>query len=105
MTPQQQTVADAIVAIDSRVSYLDSSEALAWLSNATNEKDPVVTLTFGLNLVKDARREKLNTLIEALLADITFDQMNDLRDLLRAVLIDECRWQIREAIAEQRQSA
>ena len=105
MTPQQKTVFDAVVAIDSRVSYLDSSEALAWLSNATNEKDPVVTLTFGLNLVKDARREKLNTLIEALLADITFDQMSDLRDLLRAVLIDECRWQIREAIAEQRRLA
>jgi len=105
MTPKQEEIVTSLKAIDSRVNYLDSSEALAWLSNATNETDPIRTLNFGLSVIKDVRREKLNVLIEALLADITFDQMGDLRDMLRAALIDECRWQIREAIDISRQTA
>ena len=105
MTPKQRDMALALKAIDPAVSYLDSDEAFSWLNEADNDHDPVSTLAVGLRLVTDVRREKLNRLIEMMLKDITLDQMSDLRDLMRAVLIDECKWQIRDGLTALKQEA
>jgi len=47
-----------------------------------------------------AENVKLNKLIVAMLDGITFEQMGDLRDLLRSALIDETKFQIRETMRE-----
>jgi hypothetical protein len=100
MNTNQKRIAQEIQSIDPMVTYLDADEAFAWLSEATHDIDPVRTLEAALMRTVGRPREKLNVLIEALLKDVTLDQMSDLRDALRAILIDQCRFQILDCLKE-----
>ena len=99
-TIQQISQAAQLREIDPRIEYLDSSEAQDWLLNASHSYDPAKTLECALFCTQGRDREKLNKLIVAMLDGITFDQMGDLRDLLRKALIDMTKLQIRETMRE-----
>lgn len=99
-TIQQISQAAQLREIDPRIEYLDSSEAQDWLMNSSQLWCPAKTLGYALLNTNVAENVKLNKLIVAMLDGITFDQMGDLRDLLRSALIDEAKFQIRETMRE-----
>jgi len=102
MKPTNQQINQAVQLreIDPRIDYLDSGEAQEWLMNSSFTWCPAKTLGFALLNTNVAENVKLNKLIVAMLDGITFEQMGDLRDLLRSALIDETKFQIRETMRE-----
>ena len=76
--------------------HIENDEAAAWIASEPGVDVPFFnTLLGGLGVnVSPVDMAKLDRLIAALLGDPTVDQMCELRDQLRAILIDCARSEI-----------
>ena len=81
----------------SDLKHLDADQALAWflaLQFETPSSDMAASLAQAIGDQERDERREVDGLIHALLGDITYDQMGELRDVLRGALIEHAKHDI-----------
>lgn len=71
--------------------HIDADEAAQWVSLEQGEATPFAANLFGGSSHYAKYAPKLNRLIERVMGNASMDDMADLRDTLRAMVIDQVR--------------
>ena len=87
----------------SDLKHLDADQALAWFA-ALEWEEPLADMASNFTqAIGDISSDfdRFNKLIPALLGDITYDQLGELRDILRSALIEHAKHDIRYYLDSQ----